>query len=78
MSEKLKIICLDIIDKCVIEIKKEDNMNKIKSNVLDPCVSYILNKLYPYILATCIIFVLTFLTAITILIILIFNNKSKS
>lgn len=78
MSEKLKIICLDIIDKCVIEIKKDDNMNKIKSNVLDPCVSYILNKLYPYILATCIIFVLTFLTAITILIILIFNNKSKS
>ena len=74
MSSKLKSICLEIIDKCVYEIKEEHNMNKIKKELLDPCVSYILNKLYPYILATCVIFVLIFLMSSAILIILIFNK----
>jgi len=36
-----------------------------------------MDKIYPYILATCIIFVLTFLLAVAILIILIFNNKNN-
>ena len=75
MSEKIKIICIEIINKCVCEFKKEDNMNKVRAEILDPCVSYMMNKLYPYILATCIIFVLTFLLATAILIILIFKNK---
>jgi hypothetical protein len=75
MSLKLKSICVDIIDKCVDEIKEENNMNKIKSELLDPCVNYILKKIYPYILATCITFVLIFLMISAILIILIFNKK---
>ena len=76
MTSKLRIICLEIIDKCICEIKEEHNMNKIKQNILDPCVSYMLNKLYPYILATCIIFVLIFLMSSAILVILIFNKKN--
>ena len=75
MTSKLKTICLEIIDKCVCEVKEEHNMNKIKTNILDPCVSYILKQLYPYILATCVIFVLIFLMSSAILIILIFNKK---
>jgi hypothetical protein len=75
MSEKIKNICLEIIDKCVCEFKKEENMNKVKSEILDPCVSHMMDKIYPYILATCVIFVLTFLLATAILIILIFKNK---
>jgi hypothetical protein len=78
MSEKLKTICSDLINKCINEIKDENNMDKIKKDVLDPCVQYILKKIYPYILITCIIFVLIFLMTITILIILIFNKKINS
>ena len=75
MSEKIKNICLDIINKCVYEFKKQENMDKIKKEILDPCVSHMMKKIYPYILATCVIFVLTFLLATAILIILIFKNK---
>jgi len=75
MSDKLKNICFDIIDKCVSEIKQKENMNKIKKEVLDPCVTYIMERLYPYILSTCIVFVLIVLMCIAILTILIFNKN---
>jgi hypothetical protein len=78
MSTKLKNICGDIVDKCVEEFKDDTNMDRIKKEILDPCVSYILNKTYPYVLATCIIFVLIFLMIITILVILIFNKKTNN
>lgn len=75
MSEKIKKICMEVIDKCVLEFKKEHNVNKIKKEILDPSIKYIIDQLYPYILATCIIFVLTFLMAGAILVILVFNKK---
>ena len=77
MSEKLKDICFEIIDKCVCEIKAENNMNKVKKEVLDPCITYIINKIYPYILSTCIVFVLIFLMFVAILVILIFNKNKN-
>jgi len=77
MSAKLKNICSEIVEKCVEEFKDEQNFNKIKKEMLDPCVNYILNKIYPYVLATCIIFVLIFLMIVTILVILIFNKKTN-
>ena len=75
MSTKLKNICTEIVDKCVEEFKDDKNFNKIKTQILDPSVNYILNKTYPYVLATCIIFVLIFLMIVAILVILIFNKK---
>ena len=77
MSAKLKVICSEIIEKCVTEFKEDNNFNKIKKDILDPCVSYILNKTYPYVLATCILFVIIFLMVVTILVILIFNKKTN-
>lgn len=78
MSEKIKNICIELIDKCVLEFKKEHNVNKIKKEILDPSIKYIIDQLYPYILATCTIFVLTFLMAVAILILLIFNKKPNN
>lgn len=76
MSDKIKKICIEVIDKCVLEFKKEHNVNKIKKEILDPSIKYIIHQLYPYIIATCIIFVLTFLFALTTFVILIFNKKN--
>ena len=53
----------DILDKVVIELNREENMNKIKENVLAPMAEYIFKRLYPYIVATSIIFILTFILA---------------
>ena len=75
MSNKIKEICSTIIDKLVIEFKKEHNIKKINKEILDPSIKYIIDKLYPYILATCVIFVLTFIMAVAILIILIFSKN---
>ena len=77
MSAKLKNICSEIIEKSIEEFKEDNNFNKIKKEMLDPCVNYILNKIYPYVLATCVIFVLIFLMIVTILVILIFNKKTN-
>ena len=78
MSAKLKNLCSEIIEKCVYEFNDENNFNKFKKQILDPCVSYILNKTYPYVLATCIIFVIIFLMIVAILIILIFNKNTNT
>ena len=70
----VETICLDLIDLFVVEVKKDDNMDKIKLNVLNPCIDYLVKQFYPYIITTCIIFILTFVLAITILYILVTNK----
>lgn len=67
----IKDICFDLVNLCVAEFMKEENKSKVKENILDPCISYMTNQFYPYIIATCIIFILTFLLAIAIFYILI-------
>jgi hypothetical protein len=67
----IKEICFDLVNLCVAEFMKEENKNKVKENILDPCISYMVNQFYPYIIATCIIFILTFLLAIAIFFMLV-------
>jgi hypothetical protein len=57
----------DFIDKFIIEVKKEENINKLEKNLIDPLIHYTFKKLYPYLMITSIIFLLTFLLAILIL-----------
>jgi hypothetical protein len=67
----IKEICFDLVNLFVAEFMKEENKNKVKENVLDPCITYMVNQFYPYIIATCIIFILTFLLAIAIFFMLV-------
>jgi len=64
-------ICRDLVHMCAKEFKKEENMEELKSNVLDPCVKYLVDRFYPYIIATCIIFILFILLAIVIIMLLL-------
>jgi len=61
----------ELLEKCIIEMKKKDNMTKIKTNLLDPMIDYILERLYPYIMVSCIIFLLILLFLILVFIMLI-------
>ncbi len=70
----LNNICADILNIVIDEFKKDENQQNIKYNVLDPSIKYIVNQLYPYIITTCIIFILTFLLAIAIFVLLIREN----
>ena len=45
----------------LLEVKKEENINKMKVFVIDPLIEYTFKRLYPYILITSVIFFLTFI-----------------
>jgi hypothetical protein len=63
----------EIIDRILDEVNKEENMTKIHNNLIEPLLSYTFKRLYPYMMISGIIFILTFLLAILILILIIKN-----
>jgi hypothetical protein len=60
----------ELLEKCIIEIKKKDNMDKIQFNLMDPLIDYIIGRLYPYIMVSSIIFFLILLFLILVFIML--------
>ena len=48
----------ELIDKIIEEFRKNENQERIKINIIDPLIYYILDRLYPYIFVTAIIFIL--------------------
>jgi hypothetical protein len=62
------------LNSIIIEVNKETNQTKIKINIVDPIVYYIMGKIYPYILVISIIFILTFIIS-TLILILILKEK---
>jgi hypothetical protein len=67
----IKKITTDIINMIIIEVKEEENLNKIKKEILQPTTNYILEQIYPYLILSVIIFVLTFLIATITLVFLL-------
>ena len=61
----------EMLDKVLNEIKKEENMNKIHKNLIDPLIYYSFKRVSPYIFILFTIFILTFILAILILVLLI-------
>ena len=47
-----------LLDKTINEIQKPENMTKIKTNVLNPCINYTYDRIYPYIYTIIILFLL--------------------
>lgn len=67
----------ELLDKVIEELKKPENMSKIQIQVIDPLIRYTFDRLYPYIVASSVIFLLIFLLAVTILLCLIRFNVNK-
>lgn len=68
----------DVVLKIITEINQPETSQKIKLEIINPLVSYILQQLYPYLITTCVIFVLMFLCIITTLILVLGNKKQPS
>tara|TARA_B100000902_G_scaffold281372_1_gene267276 strand:+ start:322 stop:537 length:216 start_codon:yes stop_codon:yes gene_type:complete len=66
---ELKKLIFEILNQIKTELNNPDINEKLKNEFTDPFIKFILNQLYPYLLTTCIIFVLMFLCIISILII---------
>ena len=62
---------MDVLDKVIHEIRRDDNITKIQVGLIDPLIHYTFDRMYPYIIVTAIIFLLTFLLAITILLLIL-------
>lgn len=67
----------EILDKIIEEVSRPKNMNKIEMNVVEPLIMYTFKRLYPYLLMSSVIFILTFLVALLILLLLIKQINSK-
>jgi hypothetical protein len=61
-----------IIDTFIKEIKKKENMDKMRTELINPIIHHTFKRLYPYIVVVSIIFVATFILAFAIL---LFNVK---
>ncbi len=44
----LSVITKKVLSEISDELKKEDNMNIIKHDILDPIIRHIIDELYPY------------------------------
>jgi hypothetical protein len=64
-------ITRNLLERIIEEIKKDENMDKIKVNVVNPLLQYCYSRLFPYFLIMAIIFLLTFVLALMIFIMLI-------
>jgi hypothetical protein len=71
MSSVVSNLTKQLLEHALIEIKKDENIKKIKLELVDPIIDYSMGRIYPYMLITAALFILTFLIAIIILIVLL-------
>tara|TARA_B100001093_G_scaffold479157_1_gene507933 strand:+ start:329 stop:559 length:231 start_codon:yes stop_codon:yes gene_type:complete len=68
----------NIIEKVIVEVNKKDNKEKIERKIIDPLIYYTFKRLYPYIVLSASIFLLTFIFCILILVLLIKELRSRN
>jgi len=75
----LRNVLCDLVNRCVAEINDGDDIKgPIKEKILKPVINYILEQIYPYLIISVCIFVLTLLIAIIILVLIIKSSYSSS
>lgn len=60
-------IITKILDNIISEVNREENINRIKKNVIEPIIHNTMYQLYPYILVFVISMITLFLLVFTIL-----------
>jgi len=63
-------IITKILDNVVTEVNREDNMDRIKKNVIEPIIHNTMYQLYPYIL----VFVISMITLFVLVFTILFLN----
>ena len=64
-----------ILDRIIQFFQEEKNRERIKSQCIDPLLRHILDKMFPYIILTCIIFSLILLMSLTTVSLLVFQMR---
>jgi hypothetical protein len=75
----LRGVLCDLVNRCIAEINDGDDIKApIKEKILKPIINYILDQIYPYLIISVCIFVLTLLVAIIILVLIIKTSYSSN
>lgn len=61
----------DLIDTCITYLNTKDNSDKIKSNIIDPFIVYIVDKFYPYFIISMSIVILIIILLLSIIFLVI-------
>ena len=64
-------ICNQFIDIILSEVSKKEIKEKLNTHLVEPSLTYLFEKMYPYIIVTSVIFILILLMAIITIYILI-------
>jgi hypothetical protein len=77
---EIKTLVADLVTKIIAEILLPENSDRIRLEVIDPFIQYIIKQVYPYLIMTCIIFILMFICIVSVLVILVgkFDSKTSS
>ena len=67
----LPAVTKSLLEKVIVEVQKEENMTKVKGHIVNPLLQYCYSRFYPYFLIITIVFMLTFILALLIFIILL-------
>lgn len=64
-------LCDQTIDILIQEVSRKDIKEKLNTHLVEPSLTYLFERMYPYIIITSVIFILILLMAITTIYILI-------
>jgi ABC-type multidrug transport system permease subunit len=68
----------NILDRIFQYFKEPKNRERIQTQCIDPIFSYILDRMFPYIILTCVIFSLILLMSLTSIGLIIFKLQGPS
>jgi len=71
-------ITQQIIQKLLIEIKKPNNIDQLKAYLLEPIIQYVMNRIYPYIIGSAVVFILIVIFSIMTLMLIVYDIRSKN
>jgi hypothetical protein len=63
-------------DKMIVYIGKEETRAKIQKIILDPLLNHVMNRVFPYIILTCVLFILLLFSVLITLGIFVFNIRA--
>ena len=63
-------------DKLIVYFGKQETQTKIKEIVLDPLLNHVMKRVFPYIILTCVLFVLLLFAVLITLGVVVFNIRA--
>tara|TARA_B110000037_G_scaffold210541_1_gene261013 strand:- start:1111 stop:1329 length:219 start_codon:yes stop_codon:yes gene_type:complete len=61
----------EIVDLCIQEISQKEIKEKLNTHLVEPSLTYLFERMYPYIIITSVVFILILLMAIFTIYILV-------